>query len=474
MNKKEIIFFCGLFILSILLRVKGISDESLWLDESISIYHSQFSFSNIISPNEPHPPLYTLILKILFPIINHNIFRIRFISVVFGALSLPVFYFLVKKIFDKKIALISSVILCFSPYHIAYSQEARMYSLLFFLSAVSIFFFFDTIKNKKHIEYTVFSFLLLYSHFFSVFVIITQNIIFLIEHITVRKQDFKKWIVVQLILVISFIPHILRLSDYSKTTSSDIWRFSFFELRKLLPGISGSDSLFFLYTCLLIFFLFFLSSKSRKISSVKKEENVLIYVFLLFTIPILIPILFSLFFENIFMTRYVIYCLIPFTALLGYMIDRLPGLVKYCFLILILFLSLVSITRHNSEINNEDWNRIDSFIQDFRDENTIIILEPGYIIHSFVFYSETDCFSQEDIYRCAAEHNIFTLWNRFDQEKDYVNNALQIIYIRRKIFGSESSTQYYNYLSNNFTIINKAAYKTVYDVELQAFIFERT
>jgi uncharacterized membrane protein len=64
---------------------------------------------------------------------------LRMPSVISGAAVVPAFGWLVYEMFrNRTLAVVSSLLMCFSPYAIWYSQEARMYSLLLFFSVVFV------------------------------------------------------------------------------------------------------------------------------------------------------------------------------------------------------------------------------------------------------------------------------------------------------------------------------------------------
>jgi hypothetical protein len=287
-----------------------------------------------------------------------------------------------------------------------------------------------------------------------------------------KIESIKKWFLTQLILVISFIPTLLRLIYYRKTIKFENWRFSIIEFKKLFLSLSGTKIQYVYFFSLIISFLIIVLNHN-KIKRLKKDFLNIIYLCFLLMIPILIPLIYSLLIKNIFMNRYVIFCLVPLYILIGYFIDKLPRILQYISLIIIIFFSIISIKTYSKEVNNEEWNKVANFIIPYRDEYTNIILEPGYTVHPFVFYSEFECFKRIDIYNCAAENKIFTLWNKFEQEKEYVKNSNKVIYIRRKIYGDKDTTEYFNYLLENFKISNKASYKTVYDVDLQVYVMKR-
>jgi len=96
--------------------------------------------------NEPFwsPPLYHIISAVVYFIFNsfnHNAanFAIKFISPVFGILSLTVSFLLVKKLHSPKIAFYSAIFLSFVPIFIDYSVLSYVESMLTFFVVLSVY-----------------------------------------------------------------------------------------------------------------------------------------------------------------------------------------------------------------------------------------------------------------------------------------------------------------------------------------------
>ena len=97
-RKKEKIkvdyFVLVILIVGILLRFYGLSSESIWIDEIISIESSSLSFIDIINPTYAsgseyaNPPLYTLFLKCWMGLFGDSEFALRLPSAIFGCISI--------------------------------------------------------------------------------------------------------------------------------------------------------------------------------------------------------------------------------------------------------------------------------------------------------------------------------------------------------------------------------------------------
>lgn len=179
------------------LRFKDLTFQSLWLDELISVFSSSpsQSFSDIIRhyQGDPHPPGFFLILHYWLKVFGWNEFSARFLPALIGSLSILSVYFLGKECHNKNTGLIASTIVAFNHFNLYYSQEVRPYILLFLAASLSYTFFIRGLKKqnwKTLILYSLSSALLIYSHYYSLFILLSQVIYFL-YHIIFEENIFR-------------------------------------------------------------------------------------------------------------------------------------------------------------------------------------------------------------------------------------------------------------------------------------------
>ena len=68
-------------------------------------------------------------------------FALRYFSVWFGMLFIPLFYRFARRHFDFRLALLATVLSVAMPFLVDYSQEARMYTLVMCLTVLSMDYF---------------------------------------------------------------------------------------------------------------------------------------------------------------------------------------------------------------------------------------------------------------------------------------------------------------------------------------------
>lgn len=131
----------------------------LWNDEYISWFISnrplcgdffEQMFKNC------HMPLYYFYLKFWTLIFGNSDYFLRVSSVITGALSIPVMFFVGKQLNNEKTGLLCSAMTAVSGFLIYFSQEVRFYSLLFLISALLLLFSLKLIENQSKFNYFMF------------------------------------------------------------------------------------------------------------------------------------------------------------------------------------------------------------------------------------------------------------------------------------------------------------------------------
>ena len=131
-----LIFFLAAFTL----RVFRLDFQSLWYDEAFSAYLAHFDLAEITARTaaDIQPPLYYYLLHFWIVLTGEREFAMRFLSLFFGVLTVPLMYVTARRLFaSRAVAFIAALLAVLSPLYIWYSQEARMYTLITFLLLLS-------------------------------------------------------------------------------------------------------------------------------------------------------------------------------------------------------------------------------------------------------------------------------------------------------------------------------------------------
>lgn len=205
---KEKIIIVLILVFAFLLRLININ-QSFWLDEAAQAIMSSNDIKSIFfeRSGDFHPPLFYLISHYWINISKNTEF-LRLLPISFGVINVLVVYYLAKFVYPKKtisiksfnikVENLSAFLLAIAPFHIYYSQEFRSYSLLCLLGTVS----FIPLLNKQFIRLGLIWSLLLYTHYSSIFLIISQIIYVLFYD----KPNIKKLVLSIMLTVLLFLP----------------------------------------------------------------------------------------------------------------------------------------------------------------------------------------------------------------------------------------------------------------------------
>jgi hypothetical protein len=132
-----IITLIGGFLRALLLGTKG-----MWLDETFSVWlasHNVVDMLQWIVKIDQHPPLYYLLLHYWIALNGDTPYYVRQLSALFGAGTIPIIYLIGKRMSGAVVGLAAALFLAFSPFHIYFAQETRMYTFLMFNAAVATY-----------------------------------------------------------------------------------------------------------------------------------------------------------------------------------------------------------------------------------------------------------------------------------------------------------------------------------------------
>ena len=92
-------------------------------------------------------PFYPLFISLIFLIFGIKDFPVMFFQVIFSTITVYILYLIAKKVYNEKVALISSILFALDPLSIFYSSLYMSETIFIFLFLVSIYFF--VIKNYE-------------------------------------------------------------------------------------------------------------------------------------------------------------------------------------------------------------------------------------------------------------------------------------------------------------------------------------
>jgi mannosyltransferase len=128
-----------ILLLALGLRLIALNSRPLWYDEAFAVLFSEKGLNAMLygtlsavdgAAADVHPLLYYTALDGWMRLAGQTPFAVRLFGVLTGVLTIAVLFQLARDLFDTRVALVAALIAAVAPFHVQYSQEARMYSLL--------------------------------------------------------------------------------------------------------------------------------------------------------------------------------------------------------------------------------------------------------------------------------------------------------------------------------------------------------
>lgn len=302
---------------------------SLWGDEAWAATLAIKPYWQIITTvaRDTSPPLYYLLYHTWIKFFGISEISIRALSFLFFLGTVITVYFIGKHLWDKKTGILAALLAFTNPFLFTYAFEGRMYAILALTSTLSVYFFLK--KNRP--GFILASAAALYSHHFSIFVIIFEGLWRLSE---VWQQPIKKIFksfTDFFIIGLLYLPWLYPLYYQISLIGSGFW------LGKPNPEVFLGTVLKFIVgdglelTRQLALVTIIITLLLRNWLKDKKKS-----LFLLgwFFVPLIITYLISQVFQSIFFDRYML-MVIPASSLLIASLRRKPSLV---FILIAVFL----------------------------------------------------------------------------------------------------------------------------------------
>jgi uncharacterized membrane protein len=194
LNNKNVYAFALLAILIFAgwIRLNNLTERPMWFDEIGSAVTTSSGVKEIFEfcLKDTWPPAYHLMLYGVKSVIGNTDFTNRFVSVVFGVLTVWAVFLLGRALFGKKEGLIAAFLLSFSPLHVYYSQEARGWAMFCLLVTLAAYCFakINFTDNKKfYVYYVIISVLYLYTNLYGIIIFTSFCVI---SFLSPRRKNF--------------------------------------------------------------------------------------------------------------------------------------------------------------------------------------------------------------------------------------------------------------------------------------------
>jgi uncharacterized membrane protein len=221
MPKRPAILIGIIVLIYIAARLWRLTDSCLWFDEIFGIHAAEMPWAELVpfvAKDLIHPPLFYLLLKLWITLGGESLLWLRLFPFVFSVLALIPLWMLCRELKLR----MATVIVAFGLFAvngalIKYAQEVRMYSLLLFLSIVSIWlfsrFFF---RGKSFWMLVLANVFLVYSHYFGWFVVVSEVLAILVA----QRIKILQTLLMLGVAAAAFVPWIFALFRFAEPGST--------------------------------------------------------------------------------------------------------------------------------------------------------------------------------------------------------------------------------------------------------------
>jgi mannosyltransferase len=239
----------GLIGLAFALCMIGLDAQSLWRDEVDAIRFASRPLAEILQlfaiPGQ-NGPLFYLVLRPWLAIAGLSEFALRFFSVVFGTLAVPLVHRLGRRLFPSlpSLALLAAFLTAISPYFVWYGQEGKMYALVVALVLFSMDRYLAALERggwHRWLLYILGTSVAFYVHLIAALMVPAQAVIFFLLDRSVRKARWKLWLASMAVLTLPYLP-LLRWQLPMLLASGDTG-YRFVPLPDMLLSLLGNYSL---------------------------------------------------------------------------------------------------------------------------------------------------------------------------------------------------------------------------------------
>ena len=215
---RGLISISALTLFAFMIRAYRLGFQSLWWDEGWTVYFATADVPSMIARTaiDIHPPLYYLALHLWTLLIGPGAVSVRLFSLAVGVVSVPLMFVVGRRLFGRRVGIFAALILAVAPFHVYYSQEARMYALVTLLALASTYFFLALLEGQRSrsatwihwVAYVMVTSLAMYTQYYAASIPAAQTL-FLLIRFRRHKGTLPRWIGAQVALLIAYVPWLL-------------------------------------------------------------------------------------------------------------------------------------------------------------------------------------------------------------------------------------------------------------------------
>ena len=387
------------------LRLYKLGDANIWEDEARTVWFQHFDVAHILfaTAGDTHPPLSYILYHYWQLPSGSSAFALRFLAAAFGIATVPVCAAIGRHLAGPTAGTITALLLAVAPFHVWWSEQIRMYSLIALLASISIFCFLAGMRFREQqpararwllVGMAIANLAGLYSLYFYVLIIVLESLFVL--GILLRRHSatlFVWWTSIHLASILAFLPWLSYFREHAITFSARAVprptpsQFVEGSWSELILGIDVNVDRFRLLNLILaalaVGLLALLLIRGRRwpvacwLALIVVSVPLIAYVI---TLPQ------GLFFSPTYQTRYQLMALPALVVLFGWGIASLPRSARSVPLLGLLAVSGFSLTSlYQDRHLVDDYQSLARFIQAYEQPGDAIVIDPDSDAELFLF-----------------------------------------------------------------------------------------
>lgn len=171
----------GVVVVGVALRFAALGHQSFFYDEAVSARLAQEPLVDLVlgrARDRGNPPLHLILLHLWMRAFGTGDGAIRAFSAAMGSATIPLVHAVARRLAGARVALAAAALFAISPFHVYFAQEARTFALGTLLAVASTWLLLRAVDDPTDTPawagFGLASFLLMYSHYFTAFFVLSQ------------------------------------------------------------------------------------------------------------------------------------------------------------------------------------------------------------------------------------------------------------------------------------------------------------
>lgn len=397
----------ALVLVGTCLRLYGLSAESLWVDEGYTAFLAKLTPAEYVQ-NVLHtvrnilPPLYFTVLHYWTGAAGFSETALRLPSAIIGVAAILLLYRFVDGMFGRRAALLSAAALTVSVFHLRYSQEARMYELLAFLSLLSLHLLVRLLAQRRArdaVALAVVGTLIVYTHHYGLLIIGAEWLYVALLWLTrsLEPGAARRWLLSSALFAVLITPWAVIFVNQLHKVGDHPWlrRPTWRSAHDVLVAFAGTPWTLAAFAVLLLLGTPIGRRVPQRLVSrqpLTDDEQHYLLLWLAFAVPLLLAYGYSVAVTPVFGQKYVIASSVPLLVLVALGAQRLPGRATgSAVFALALATSAPALYGHYHDVTKEQWREATRYVESRAASGDVLLFNAGYgLQNGFDAYARRD------------------------------------------------------------------------------------